>query len=249
MSPEEPEKEGVPGPKIETPPSPEPVRGAAPGRAEAPAPKEPAPEKAEASEAFIEDYEEYIEPEKPQRPRKKLPVVPIIVTVAIVLVLVSWTLLSPEIMPEVGGTYIESPTYAGWGNYTGYRDIWAGNTTWGVAISGHATAAGNRQIEVNVLITKVFERPGNWFFRGTAISLRNVSVFADDGTFLGSMSNSTNLGFGVLATVPVSFAANGTYDLYVTAKFLVYEVMRLGFVPLEMVNVQQVYLDVPVVVT
>ncbi len=200
---------------------------------------------------YPKEYEEFVEaPEEPPRPRrKKRPWGSIIIVVAIVVVLLAWTLLSPKVMPEVGDTYTDSQSYASWGNYTGHRDIWAGNMTWGVSVSGYAVAAGNREIVVDVLVTKIQEGPGNWFFRGTDIALRNVSVFDEDGTFLGTMSNHTDLGFGVLAKVPVSFDTNGTYDLYVTVKFLVYEVMRIGFFPLEMVNVQKVFLDVPVVVT
>lgn len=81
------------------------------------------------------------------------------------------------------------------------------------------------------------ERPGNFFFRGAAVAITNVSVFESDGTFLAKMSSGTNLGFGKLATVKLAFASNGTYHLYVTAKFTVYMDMRIGFFPLETVTI------------
>lgn len=201
-------------------------------------------------EPFSEEgYEEFIEPEPPRRKaRRPVPFGSIVLTLAILVVLVAWTLASPAVMPEVGETYVRSPTYAAWGSYTGYRSIWAGNTTWGVAISAGSATQGNWELDLRVLLTKVEERPGNWFLRGTAVSLRNVSVFASDGTWLGSMSDSTDLGFGVLATVHISFPSNGTYQLFISMKFLVYEVMRIGFIPLEMIRIPQVYLDRPVVV-
>ena len=176
----------------------------------------------------------------------------ILITFLLILMLILWTIFSPNIMPQEGDTYTSSPTHASWGNYTGYRDIWAGNMSWGVSVSGHATSSGNRSIELKVLVTKVSERPGNWFFRGTAISLRNASVFigpSDNAIFLASMSNHTELEYGVLATVSAVFSGPGTYQLVVKVRFLVYEVMRIGFIPLESVNVYPVFIDSPVVVT
>jgi len=205
-------------------------------------------------DVWKEDYEELIEPEKQPTPRrrKKMPLGAILTTLAIVIALVAWTILSPGIMPQQGDTYTNSPIHASWGNYTGYRDIWAGNMTWGASVSGHATSAGNRSVEITVLVTKVFERPGNWFFRGTAISLKNASVYIgslDNATFLASMNSTTEHDYGDSATIAVSFAGPGVYDVFVKVRFMVYEVMRIGFIPLESVNMRAVYLDSPVVVS
>ena len=204
-------------------------------------------------DVWKEDYEELIEHEKPPAPHghRTMPWVGILITLAIVIALVAWTVLSPGVMPQQGDTYTGSPTHASWGNYTGYRDIWAGNMTWGASVSGHATSAGNRSVEITVLITKVFEKPGNWFFRGTAISLENVSAYIgtlDNATFLASMNSTTEHDYGISATIPVSFAGPGVYDVFVKVRFMVYEVMRIGFIPLESVNMRAVYLDSPVVV-
>ena len=201
-----------------------------------------------------EDYEELVEPEKRPAPRgrRTMPWVGILVALAIVIALVAWTVLSPGIMSQQGDIYTRSPIHASWGNYTGYRDIWAGNMTWGVSVSGHATSAGNLSVEITVLVTKVYERPGNWFFRGTAVSLKNVSVYIgplDNATFLASMTSTTEHDYGVSATIPATFGGPGVYDLLVKARFTVYEVMRIGFMPLESVNVYPVYLDSPVVVS
>lgn len=205
-------------------------------------------------DVWKEDYEELIEPEKRPTPRghRTMPWGGILTTLAIVAALVAWTILSPGVMPQQGDTYTRSPIHASWGNYTGYRDIWAGNMTWGVSVSGHATSAGNLSVEITVLVTKVSERPGNWFFRGTAISLKNVSVFIgplDNATFLASMTSATKHDYGVSATIPATFGGPGVYELLIKVRFMVYEVMRIGFIPLESVNVYPVYLDSPVVVS
>lgn len=201
-----------------------------------------------------EDYEGLIEPEKPSKPRHggKVPLGGITITLVLVVLLVAWTILSPSIMPQQGDTYTRSPIHASWANYTGYRDIWAGNMTWGVSVSGHATSAGNLSVEITVLVTKVYERPGNWFFKGTAISLKNVSVYTgslDNATLLASMTSATEHDYGVSATVPVTFGGPGVYEILIKVRFMVYEVMRIGFIPLESVNVYPVYLDSPVVVS
>jgi len=198
----------------------------------------------------MEDYDELIGPEEEPKPRKrkKRHWGAIVVTVVIIVFLLAWTFLSPEIMPQVGQVYTNSPTYARWGDFTGYRDIWAGNMTWALSISGRSLAVDNSSLEVHVLLTKVYEKPGNWFFRGTSATLKNVSIFEEDGTYVASMSNWTDVGFGLMATVPVTFPTNGTYDLFVYAKFTVYEVMRIGFIPLEVVEIEAAYFDEPVVV-
>lgn len=204
-------------------------------------------------DVWKEDYEELIEPEK--RPTSHghgtVPWVGILITTAIVIALVAWTILSPGIMLQQGDTYTSSPIHASWGNYTGYREIWAGNMTWGVSVSGHATSAGNLSVEITVLVTKVYEKSGNWFFRGTAISLKNVSVYIgplDNATFLASMTNTTEHDYGVSATIPATFGGPGVYELLIKTRFMVYEVMRIGFIPLESVNVYPIYLDSPLVV-
>lgn len=221
-----------------------------------PPPEEPTEEnsKTGGQDVWREDYEELIEPDRPtKRPRaKKIPWGGIVVTLILIVVLVAWTVLSPNILPQEADTYTGSPTHASWGTYTGYRSIWAGNMTWGVSVSGHATSAGNRSIEITVLVTKVYEKPGNWFFKGTAISLRNVSVYIgplDTATYLASIDNKTEHEYGVSATGPVSFVNPGEYSLLVKVRFLVYEVMRIGFIPLESVNIFPVYIDSSVVVT
>lgn len=212
---------------VEEPPPPPPAEKAEPEK----------PAEKPSEEEWKEDYDEMITPEKPAKPKKKRHWGGIIVVVIVIIALVIWTVLSPNIMPEKGDTYTSSPTYANLGNYTGYRDIWAGNMTWGISISGPTTGNVGSELTLTVLVTKVYERPGNWFFRGTSIDLQNVSVFKTDGTFLASMSNKSDLGYGVSATVHLNFADNGSYQLQVYVKFMVYEMMRIGFMPLETVQV------------
>lgn len=232
------------------------VKPEAPEELPPPPPPEPEPEKTVATsvkppeEVWMEDYDELIGPEEKPKPRKRKNRHwgAIIVTVAVIVFFLAWTFLSPKVMTQVGQTYVNSATYASWGNFTGYRDIWAGNMTWGLSISGRSLTANSSSLEVHVLLTKVYEKPGNWFFRGTSVTLNNVSIFEVDGTYVASMSNWTDVGYGLMATVPVTFATNGTYDLYVHAKFTVYEVMRIGFIPLEAVEIEAAYFDEPVIV-
>lgn len=246
MNPEETVEEPEP---IPPEPPPEELPPPPPPDAEPP-PPEKQHEAPPSEDAWEEAYDELIEPdEKPKRRKKKFRHWgAVIVTVGVIIFLVAWTLVSPDVLNPVGDAYTDSPTYARWGSYNGTRDIWAGETTWGVSVSGRATSAGNRSIQVDVLITKVSENPGNWFFRGTGIELRNVSLFTEDGTYIASMSNQSDLGFGISASIPATFASAGVYELYVTVRFLVNEVMRIGFLPLETVNIQAVYLNLPIVV-
>jgi len=215
--------------------------------------EEAEPSDQSAQEAWIEDYDEHINGEEPPppRPRKKRHVGSIIVLVAIIIFLIVWTLFTPNVMPETG------PAYETWepnlylGEFVGYRDIWAGNMTWGLAIRGPDATSVDTAINISVLVTKVDEKPGNWFFQGTSVSLKNVSIYIDDldSTYLGSMSDWRETDLGLLATVSISFDRPGEYDLYVYVKFMVFTDMRVGFLPLEAVQVPRAYLDVPIVVT
>lgn len=227
---------------------------------EPPVPEEP-PEPAEEPSAppveeevgkegvWKEDYDELIEPDKSEeeekapRPKRKSHWVGLVTLLVIIVVLVLWTVLSPKVLPPHGTIYVDSPTYANLGNFTGVRSIWAGTTTWGVSVSGSNDTVVGAVAEFQVLITKVNESTGNFFFRGTAIVISNVSLYKEDGTYLAGIWFKSDSGYGKVATVRYSFPAVGTYDLYVTAKFTVYEVMRIGYIPLEIVNVEKVPLE------
>lgn len=207
------------------------------------APEEPKPEAKPGEDVWKEDYEEVMEPEKPQKPKKNRHWGAIITVMIIIVILVAWTLFSPKMIPVEGRTYVDSSTFANLGNFTGFRDIWTGNTTWGMSINGPESTAAGQQTEFKILFTKVAERTSNFFFRGNAVTLTNVSIFNASGEFLGKMTSHRNVGYGEEATVKVTFTEAKAYDLYVTAKFTVYEDMRIGFFPVESVTVPPVYFN------
>ena len=208
---------------------------------EPPAP--PVEEEVNKEGVWQEDYDELIETDKSEEeerapaPKKKSHWVGLVTLVIIIVILVLWTVLSPKVLQPRGTTYVNSPTYANLGNFTGVRSIWAGTTTWGVSVSGSNDTVVGSVVEFQVLITKVNESTGNFFFRGTAIVISNVSLYKSDGTYLAGIWFKSDHGYGKIATVRYSFPAAGTHDLYITAKFTVYEVMRIDYIPLETVFV------------
>jgi hypothetical protein len=240
------EKPGIVAPEEEPPPPPPEPEPAPAARTE--------PEAPEDESAWIEDYEEHINGEElpPPKPKKKRRHVgSIIVLVAIIIFMIVWTLFTPNIMPETGSAYETWQPTLYLGEFEGYRDIWAGNMTWGVAIRGEDATTNGTALNISVLVTKVDERLGNWFFQGTSVSLKNVSIYIDDEdeTYLGSMSNWTKTDLGLLATVSITFDQPGEYYLYAYVKFMVFMDMRIGFLPLEAVQITRAYLDVPILVT
>ncbi len=199
--------------------------------------EEPAPE---------EEYEELIEPEKPKKPRKKSRHLGAIITVIVILVvLLLWTVLSPRILPSQGMTYVESTTYANLASFNDTLKSWAATTTWGVsagtpsATSSSALTAvvpANETILILVLISKVSEKPSNFWFRGTAVSITNMTlVNSDTGGIVATMTNKSHLGYGELATFKFSLAP-GHHNLSLAGEFLVYVDMRIGFLPVEKVS-------------
>jgi len=224
------------------------VEPAPPENAE-PAPPGDEPKEGPAGEEWIEEYERETEQAKPKRPKH---LGGIIITVVVILFMVIWTVLSPAILSQAGTTYLDSERYANLGDYTGDRDIWwlgelihVGSMTWGVSMSGEQNVSANETASFDILVTKVTEESGNWWFRGTAIKLKNVSLYLEDGTYLGSMVNQTKLGFGPLATVDAQFPDPGSHYVQVFLKFTVYTVMRIGYLPLEEVEITADF-DVPI---
>ncbi len=198
-----------------------------------------------------EQYEELVEPEKPSKPRKKRKHLGAIITVAVILIiLLVWTILSPGIMPVEGDLYINSSTYANLGSFNQTLSSWAATTNWGVSVSGPSNVSANQTLTFLVLISKVSEKPSNFWFRGTAITITNMTIIdSESGRILTTMANKSDLGYGKLATLKLSFASPGSYALSVTGQFLVYVDMRIGFLPVEKINLEPFKLTKDVVVS
>lgn len=248
-----PQEPPAPEPPADVPSPPEPEPAAAP---EAPADEgaqvtEPPPfEAEEKEEEWIEEYERETEQKRPQKQRSYGGV--ILATIIVVFIIV-WTLMSPPILSQVGTAYVNSDQYANLGGGIGSRDIYwlgtaihVGNTTWGVSIGGEQNVSAGQAAEFTVLVTKVSERTGNWWFRGTSIVLKSADLYITGGDLVGSMVNKTKLSFGQLGTLSATFDDPGTYDCTVLLRFEVYEMMRIGFIPLENVDFE-VELDVPII--
>jgi len=198
-----------------------------------------------------EQYEELIEPEKPRKirkPRGRPKHLGAIITVVVILIiLIVWTLVSPKILPSVGVTYVESPVYANLANFSAEHQSWAALTEWGISVSGPDNVSANETFTLQVLVTKISEEPRNFWFRGTAITLTSMTVIDENGTVLSSMSNKSDHQYGKLATISLSIKDPGSYVLKVTGQFLVYVDMRIGFLPVEKINLAPLELN-PIVV-
>ena len=199
-----------------------------------------------------EDYEELVEPEKPQKPRKKTRHLGAIITVTVVLIiLVLWTVLSPRLLPVEGTIYVNSDTYASLGSFNETLKSWAATTNWGISVStpdaimsaDNATVPANQTITILVLVSKVSEKPGNFWFRGTAVSITNMTLIdTESGVIVSTMANKSHLGYGEVATLKFSLEP-GDYNLSLTGQFLVYVGMRIGFLPVEKINLEPFELE------
>lgn len=243
MSSQEPGEEGDSG--AVAPQTDEAAPPAAPEAAEV---EEPVavPDEGASTEA---EYEELIVPEKVAKPRKKRKHIGAIITVVVILlILVAWTVASPKILTVEGATYVNSSVYANLGNFTGFHKSWAANTTWGISVSGDDNVSVNETFPILILVTKVKEKPSNFWFRGTAISITNMTVRDGAGVILALLGNKSDLGFGKAGTLNLKFSNPGNYSLSVTVQFLVYVDMRIGFLPVEKINLEPLELN-PIVVT
>jgi hypothetical protein len=205
----------------------------------------------EPGEAWIEEYESEKKPKAPKK--KKRHVLGIAILVIVLLSLVLWTVLSPQVLPEAGGTYIGSGSYANLGSYAGNVDIrWlfnlvhVANTTWGVSVSGDANVSSGQPATFHVLVTKVNEAVTNAWFVGTSVDLKSVELYTDDGALLGSMVSESSEPFGPMAEVEATFDSPGTYECQVHVEMTIYSKMVVGFLPVKVLRMT-VHLDVDIV--
>jgi hypothetical protein len=207
----------------------------------------------EPGEEWIEEYES----EKKEKPkRRKVPhAFGIAVTVAILLILVVWTLLSPQVLQESGGSYLDSQTYANLGSYDGELDIrvlfetiYVADTVWGVSVSGDSNVSSGQPTAVRVLVTKVHESMKNPWFVGTSVDLKKVDMFIEGGDRVGTTVSETSEPFGPVAELEVTFDSPGTYECYVYVEMTIYCKMLIGYLPVKVVRISA-DLDVDIVVS
>jgi hypothetical protein len=195
-------------------------------------------------EMWIEEYEREGRHGKPKKERRKPRHIGRWIALAVVIViLVVWTLISPPVMSEVGSMYLNPDTHANLGSMTAEQDVQilasllsVGTTTWGVSIHGDGNATTDEAAVFEVMVTKVSEEPRSFWFMGTEISLRNVSFYLEDDTLIGWMTEKDELRNMSLGYVHATFTETGIHDCYVVLRFSVYEVMRIGFLPADKVN-------------
>ncbi|MBU1159511.1 MAG: hypothetical protein KKE24_09290 [Candidatus Thermoplasmatota archaeon] len=200
--------------------------------------------------------EEYEAEKNTKKPRGKIPhLLGISIAVAIVIMLVIWTLLSPQVLPTSGETYLRSPTYANLGNYSGDLDIrWLLNsvhvadTTWGVSIAGSPQVSSGDVVTFDVLITKVNEEMKNPWFVGTSIKVKDAAMFTEDGTQVGTMVGRSSERFGTIAEIEATFDSPGNYTCYVYTEITIYGKMLVGYVPVKVLRMTA-YLDADMIVT
>jgi hypothetical protein len=208
-------------------------------------------------EMWIEEYERESSSGKPKKERKKPRHLGRWIFLAVVIViLVMWTLISPPVMSTVGNMYLAPDTHANLGSMTADQDVRivaslfsVGATTWGVSISGDGNVSVGEDAVFEVMVTKVSEEAGGFWFMGTEISLRNVSFYLEDDTLVGWMTEKDELGNMSLGYVHATFAETGTHDCYVSLRFSVYEVMRIGFIPADKVVMTEIWLSDAIVVS
>jgi hypothetical protein len=117
-------------------------------------------------------------------------------------------------------------------------DTYAGNATWAVSIAlvgGSDHAVPGEHINVTVLLTKVAERPSNFWFIGFGVQMKNVSILDGNGSYLAKMTNSSDFGFGPIATISLTVPQDqphlSHWDLVAYVRFLMLADMRIGFLP------------------
>lgn len=198
-------------------------------------------------EMWIEEYEREGRRVKPRKEREKpRRILRWIVLAAVIVILVVWTLISPSIMPSSGTVYIDSDETANLGSEVFPQNVRVvaslvsvGSTTWAVSVAGDPNVVINEDVVFQVMVSKVSEESGGFWFMGTDISLRNVSFYTDDDSLIGWMTDKEELSDRSVGEVHATFTEPKPYDCYVVLRFSVYEIMRIGFIPADKVSITQ----------
>ncbi|MEW5747687.1 MAG: hypothetical protein AB1793_02715 [Candidatus Thermoplasmatota archaeon] len=222
----------------EVPPPPGDAKASPPPPGPAPAEERPA----EPGEEWIEEYESE---KKVKEPRKKVPhLFGMIAVVAVILILVVWTLISPQVLPEAGSDYLAPSPYANLGSYAGDLDIWwlfnavhVANTTWGVSVSGDPNVTAGQAATFQVLVTKVHEEVKNAWFVGTSLSLKHVTLMVEGGPQVGEMVSKSSQTYGPIAEVEATFDEPGNYSCSVYVEVTVYGKMLIGYLPVKVLRI------------
>lgn len=218
--------------------------------------EEPAPSRSDPEEMWIEEYERGDEPEdeaeveaKPRRTGLW------IFAIAVASLLIIWMVLTPSMMSEVGDVYLMDDEYSNLGTDTALVDVRViastfsvGSVTWGVGIGGDPNVTAGDDAVFHVIVTKVAEDGGGFWFKGTWIRLRNISLFTDADELVGWMSSYAVEGFGDVARLHATFEDPGTYSCYISVRFSVYENMLVGFIPADSVVFAEIHLTSHIVV-
>ena len=195
-------------------------------------------------EMWIEEYEREGRRPKPRKEREEpRRILRWVILAAVIVILVVWTLISPTIMPSTGMTYVDSEAASNLGSDAFDQDIRViasllsvGSATWGISVSGDSNATVEEETVFQAMVSKVSEDRGGFWFMGTDISLRNVSLYLEDDTLVGWMTAKEELSNRSVGVVRATFADPGVFDCYMVLRFSVYEVMRIGFLPADKVS-------------
>ncbi len=219
--------------------------------------EEPLPSSTVPEEMWIEEYERGDEPDEAEECEVEKPRRTGLWIFAIVVasLLIIWVILTPSAMSEVGAAYLSDDDYANLGSDTATVDVRVvastfkvGTVTWGIGISGDANVTVEEDAVFHVTVMKISEDGGGFWFKGTWVRLRNVSLFTEADELVGWMSGYTVEGIGDVARVHAMFDEPGTYSCYVSVRFSVYENMLLGFIPADSVVFAEVHLSSQIVV-
>ena len=196
-------------------------------------------------EMWIEEYEREGRRVRPRKEREApRRVLRWIILAVVIVILVVWTLISPSIMPTSGTTYVDSGASANLAGETFALDVRiiaslvsTGSTTWAVSVAGDVNVVVGEDTIFQAMVSKAYEDRGGFWYMGTDISLRNVSMYLENDTLVGWMTDKEELHNRSLGEVHATFAEPGVFDCYVVLRYSVYEIMRIGFLPADKVSI------------
>jgi hypothetical protein len=196
----------------------------------------------EPGEVWIEEYESRTK----ERLKRRIPhLKAVVATVVVVLILLAWTLVSPQALRESGTSFLSNPEYANLGSDQGelevrwlFEAVYVADTVWGVSISGEQNVSVGEPATFGVLVTKVSEEMKNGWFKGTSINLKRVTMYTEDDLEVGSMVSKSSESFGTIGEVVATFNSAGNHTCHVMVEFTIYGIMVIGYLPVKVLRIE-----------
>ena len=162
----------------------------------------------------------------------------IVVLLLIVIILATWQLTSPHVLPVVGSKYTSQATYTNRGTWIVLENMSNGRASFAFSIANESfpRAGTGQQTYYTITISNVNQTITSSYTKG--FSLRITSIHIDDNT--DGSSSAWGIGSNVTDAIQANglfgFRTSATHQLRFTIDYQLYDLLIIGSLPDKTIN-------------